>query len=148
MHLTQTARTCERRSAQAVSTGTCPEGVRLAPLPGGRLPPRPPAGLRSLFLANFDLPRNTFFSKFKLWEIVFIGFLDPQKPSWDPGKSYTTNGFVFLTCSACPYYSLLSKCLVCYNGYQGFSWTRNSSRFLFSIKSTQNPLFKSSKSCF
>ena len=43
------------------------------------------------------------------------------------------------TCSAWSDLSLLSKCLVCHNGYQGLSWTRISSRFPFLIKSYVEP---------
>ena len=42
---------------------------------------------------------------------------------------------ICLTFSACPDVSLFSKFLVCYNGYQGLSWIKISSRFLFYIKS-------------
>ena len=42
---------------------------------GGPILKNPPAGLCGLGQANFDFPQNTFFSNFKLREIVFMGFL-------------------------------------------------------------------------
>ena len=42
---------------------------------GGCWPPRPPRGLTRPWSGNLDFPKNAFFSRFRLCNIVFTGFL-------------------------------------------------------------------------
>ena len=101
----------------------------------GQRPSATPLQVSVLVRADFN--KNTFFSQMssfaKSWLWVFWpteSFLRPWEVIYKKWKFC----FVF-TFSARPDFSHFSNFLVCYNSYQGLSWTRISSRFLFYIKS-------------
>ena len=81
-------------------------------------------------------PKKIFLVNFKLWEIVFMGFLTHRNlPETLGGHFWKIEKWIFGLFLDGQIFSHFSKFLICYNGYQGLSWTRISSRFLFYIKS-------------
>ena len=106
---------------------------------GGAAPPPdpPPLPAKLRFPWQISIFQNHDFSIFKLREIVFMGFLTHRNlPETLGGHIQQNENFgLFDFFLHGPIFHIFSKCPVCYNSYQGLSWTRISSKFLFLIKS-------------